>query len=43
MNRAGFSYWTGVRLSLEESRSPGYVNDDVGWASEHGYGSHVQA
>ncbi|MFE2023034.1 hypothetical protein ACFW9O_33910 [Streptomyces sp. NPDC059499] len=42
MNRAGFSYWTGVRLSLEESRSPGYVNDDVGWAAEHGYGSRVQ-
>ncbi|MEV0492028.1 hypothetical protein [Streptomyces atratus] len=42
MNRAGFSYWTGTRLSLEESRSPGYVNDDVDWAAEHGYGSRIQ-
>ncbi|MFJ6434345.1 hypothetical protein [Streptomyces sp. NPDC091416] len=42
MNRAGFAYWTGTRLSLEESRSPGYVNDDVDWAAEHGYGSRIQ-
>ncbi|MFD4691991.1 hypothetical protein [Streptomyces sp. NPDC058463] len=41
MNRAGFSYGASVRLSLEESRSPGYVNDDVD-AAEHGYGSRVQ-
>ncbi|WP_326737222.1 hypothetical protein [Streptomyces sp. NBC_01022] len=42
MKRAGFPYWTGTRLSLEESRSPGYVNDDVDWAAEHGYGSRIQ-
>ncbi|WP_406066731.1 hypothetical protein OG462_26805 [Streptomyces sp. NBC_01077] len=42
MNRAGFSYWTGPRLSLEESRPLDYVNDDVDWAREHGYGSRIR-
>ncbi|WP_326660292.1 hypothetical protein [Streptomyces sp. NBC_00385] len=42
MNRAGFAYWPSTRLSLEESRSPGFVNDDVEWAAEHGYGSRIQ-
>ncbi|MER5207118.1 hypothetical protein [Streptomyces sp. NPDC002825] len=41
MNRAGFSYWTSPRLSLEESREPGYVSDDVEWARKHGYGSRI--
>ncbi|WP_369146046.1 hypothetical protein [Streptomyces sp. R44] len=43
MNRAGFSYWTSPRLSLEESREPGYVSDDVEWARKHGYGSRIAA
>ncbi|MGW8768433.1 hypothetical protein ACWGN5_38825 [Streptomyces sp. NPDC055815] len=43
MNRAGFSYWTSPRLSLEESRAPGYVGDDVEWARKHGYGSRIRA
>ncbi|MEV4428334.1 hypothetical protein ACN9M0_22525 [Streptomyces sp. R-07] len=43
MNRAGFSYWTSPRSSLEESREPGYVNDDVEWARKHGYGSRIAA
>ncbi|MER7519979.1 hypothetical protein [Streptomyces sp. NPDC126499] len=42
MNRAGFSYWTGPRLSLAESRTPGYVSDDLAWARTHGYGSRIQ-
>jgi hypothetical protein len=42
MNRAGFSYWTGARPDPEESRAPGYVGDDTGWAAEHGYGSRIQ-
>ncbi|WP_328901971.1 MULTISPECIES: hypothetical protein [unclassified Streptomyces] len=42
MNRAGFRYWTSTRLSLEESRPLDYVNDDVDWAAEHGYGSRIQ-
>ncbi|KKZ69061.1 hypothetical protein VO63_36230 [Streptomyces showdoensis] len=43
MRRAGFSYWTSPRLSLEESRPSDYVNDDVEWARKHGYGSRIQA
>lgn len=42
MNRAGFRYWTSLRLSLEESRPLDYVNDDVAWAAAHGYGSRIQ-
>ncbi|KQX59075.1 MULTISPECIES: hypothetical protein [unclassified Streptomyces] len=42
MNRAGFSYWTSPRLGLEESRSTGFVNDDVEWAQKHGYGSRIR-
>ncbi|MGA5062989.1 hypothetical protein ACPB9E_04275 [Streptomyces exfoliatus] len=43
MNRAGFSYWTSPRLSLEKSRASDYVNDDVEWARKHGYGSRIEA
>lgn len=43
MNRAGFSYWTGPRPGLEESRTSGYVSDDVEWARKHGYGSRIAA
>ncbi|MDT9688731.1 hypothetical protein Q5762_10245 [Streptomyces sp. P9(2023)] len=43
MTRAGFSYWTSPRLSLEESRTLGYVADDVDWARKHGYGSRILA
>ncbi|MFE7411754.1 hypothetical protein [Streptomyces laurentii] len=43
MKRAGFSYWTEPRLSLEKSQPLGYVNDDVEWAGEHGYGSRIAA
>ncbi|MFD7323747.1 hypothetical protein ACFV9D_22040 [Streptomyces sp. NPDC059875] len=43
MARAGFSYWTSPRLSLEESRTLGYVADDVDWARKHGYGSRILA
>ncbi|MEV5601025.1 hypothetical protein AB0L33_06245 [Streptomyces sp. NPDC052299] len=41
MERQGFRYWPGVRLSQEESRVAGYVNDDVAWAAAHGYGSRI--
>lgn len=43
MKDKGFPYWEAQRLSLEESRSLGYVSDDVVWAREHGYGSRIQA
>ncbi|MFC8533970.1 hypothetical protein ACFUJY_08430 [Streptomyces sp. NPDC057249] len=42
MDRAGFRYWTSARTGLEESRPLDYVNDDVEWAAEHGYGSRIQ-
>ncbi|WP_143661143.1 hypothetical protein [Streptomyces sp. M41(2017)] len=41
MNRNGFAYWQAQRLSLEESRTAGYVSDDVNWARKHGYGSRI--
>lgn len=43
MNRQGFSYWEAEKLSLEESRTLGYVSDDVEWARKHGYGSEIRA
>ncbi|GGX04777.1 hypothetical protein [Streptomyces lomondensis] len=43
MRRQGFEFWEAERLSLEESRTLGYVLDDVGWARKHGYGSRIQA
>ncbi|WP_329283597.1 hypothetical protein [Streptomyces sp. NBC_01451] len=43
MNRQGFTYWEAERPSLEESRTLGYVADDVAWARKHGYGSRIAA
>jgi hypothetical protein len=43
MESKGFKYWEAERLSLEESRTLGYVSDDVNWARKHGYGSRIQA
>ncbi|ORT53961.1 hypothetical protein [Streptomyces sp. CB03238] len=43
MARKGFTYHEAERLSLEESRTFGYVSDDVAWAREHGYGSRIRA
>ncbi|KAF3463499.1 hypothetical protein [Streptomyces sp. Tu 3180] len=39
----GFEYWEAERLSLRESRTLGYVADDVGWARAYGYGSRIHA
>ncbi|MER6633780.1 hypothetical protein ABT301_37160 [Streptomyces sp. NPDC000987] len=43
MNGHGFQFWEAERLSLEESRTIGYVDDDVDWARRHGYGSRIEA
>ncbi|MDQ1022787.1 hypothetical protein QF035_000369 [Streptomyces umbrinus] len=43
MRRQGFEFWEAEQLSLEESRTLGYVLDDVGWARKHGYGSRIEA
>ncbi|MEV3991803.1 hypothetical protein AB0J57_23110 [Streptomyces sp. NPDC049837] len=43
MAREGFTYHEAERLSLEESRTFGYVSDDVDWARAHGYGSRIRA
>ncbi|MEV7739792.1 hypothetical protein AB0O75_48580 [Streptomyces sp. NPDC088921] len=43
LNRHGFTYWEAERPSLEESRTLGYVADDVAWARKHGYGSRIAA
>ncbi|MES5820860.1 hypothetical protein [Streptomyces sp. RG80] len=43
MRRQGFEFWETARLSLEESRTLGYVLDDVAWARKYGYGSRLQA
>ncbi|RRR86130.1 hypothetical protein [Streptomyces sp. RP5T] len=43
MRREGFEFWEAERLSLAESRTLGYVLDDVGWAREYGYGSRLRA
>ncbi|WNF31098.1 hypothetical protein RI138_32110 [Streptomyces sp. C11-1] len=42
MAEKGFRYWGSNDLSDEESRSSGYVVDDVEWAQEHGYGGRIQ-
>ncbi|MFJ8440826.1 hypothetical protein [Kitasatospora griseola] len=38
MNRQGWSYWAAPMPDPEESRTVGYVLDDIGWAQQHGYG-----
>jgi hypothetical protein len=43
MRKHGFRYGEAKPLSLEESRPVGYVQDDVGWARSHGYGSRITA
>ncbi|MET7943967.1 hypothetical protein [Streptomyces sp. NPDC005302] len=43
MERDGFTYWEAERPSLEESRTLGYVLDDVDWARRHAYGSRISA
>lgn len=43
LNRQGFTYWEAERPSLEESRTLGYVADDVAWARKYGYGSRIEA
>ncbi|MGW1561279.1 hypothetical protein ACWCQ1_32800 [Streptomyces sp. NPDC002144] len=43
MRRHGFRFWEERTLSLTESRPVGYVQDDVVWAREHGYGSRIMA
>lgn len=43
MARQGFTYTEAERLSADESRTPGYVSADVGWAQRHGYGSRITA
>ncbi|RST12924.1 hypothetical protein E2C00_15420 [Streptomyces sp. WAC05374] len=43
MARQGFTYHEAERLSPEESRTSGYVSDDVDWARAHGYGSRIAA
>ncbi|MFD6172129.1 hypothetical protein [Streptomyces coeruleorubidus] len=42
MERHGFRYGWRERLTLEEERPVGYVQDDVTWAREHGYGSRIR-
>ncbi|WP_239148954.1 hypothetical protein [Streptomyces sp. SID12501] len=43
MTRKGFDFWEAERLSLEESRTLGWVTDAVAWANKHGYGSRIEA
>lgn len=43
MRRQGFEFWEAEQLSLAESRTLGYVLDDVDWAREYGYGSRLDA
>ncbi|MGW5771077.1 hypothetical protein ACWEVY_18275 [Streptomyces longwoodensis] len=43
LNRHGFTYWEAERPSLAESRTLGYVADDVAWARTYGYGSRIAA
>ncbi|MGR4852127.1 hypothetical protein [Streptomyces sp. LARHCF252] len=42
MARHGYPYWIDTPLSAEESRASGFVNDDVPWAREHGYGGRIK-
>ncbi|MET7730586.1 hypothetical protein ABZT02_04405 [Streptomyces sp. NPDC005402] len=43
MRKKGFRFWEEKPLSLEDSRPVGYVQDDIGWARRHGYGSRIAA
>ncbi|MFE9674793.1 hypothetical protein ACFYO5_11845 [Streptomyces sp. NPDC006259] len=43
MRGKGFRYREPARPNLEESRTFGYVTDDVAWARKHGYGSRIRA
>ncbi|MET8942201.1 hypothetical protein ABZX30_01055 [Streptomyces sp. NPDC004542] len=43
MNRHGFRYWEDRTLTLRESMPVRYVQDDVAWAREYGYGSRLLA
>lgn len=43
LNRQGFTYWEAERPSLAESRTLGYVADDVAWARKYGYGNRIAA
>jgi hypothetical protein len=43
MERQGFAYAEAERPSLAESRTHGYVSDDVNWARTYGYGSRISA
>ncbi|MCT9144673.1 hypothetical protein [Streptomyces violarus] len=42
MEHHGFRYGQRERLTMEEERPVGYVQDDVAWAREHGYGSRIR-
>ncbi|MBV7699006.1 hypothetical protein [Streptomyces sp. TRM70350] len=41
MTRQGFTYHEHRPMTLEELRPVGYVQDDIAWAREHGYGSRI--
>ncbi|MFE1026987.1 hypothetical protein ACFW5I_20855 [Streptomyces sp. NPDC058818] len=43
MTERGFTYHVFRPLSVEEHHPVGYVQDDVAWAREHGYGSRIRA
>ncbi|MET9351415.1 hypothetical protein ABZY14_00100 [Streptomyces sp. NPDC006617] len=43
MAEQGFTYHVFRPLTVEEHHPVGYVQDDVAWAREHGYGSRIQA
>ncbi|MFB7083848.1 hypothetical protein [Streptomyces sp. NPDC056296] len=43
MTEQGFTYHVYRPLTVEEHHPVGYVQDDVAWAREHGYGSRIQA
>ncbi|MDK1344718.1 hypothetical protein QNO09_15660 [Streptomyces sp. 378] len=42
MKGHGFRFGQRERLTVEEARPVGYVQDDVAWAREHGYGSRIR-
>lgn len=43
MNSHGFAYWEDHTLTLRESMPVRYVQDDVAWAREYGYGGRIEA
>ncbi|MCI3276050.1 hypothetical protein [Streptomyces cylindrosporus] len=43
MNRHGFAYWEDRTLTLRESMTVRYVQDDVAWARQYGYGGRIEA